>query len=184
MKPLLVPSSKPKLSREEVERLVVAAKVREAVVLVGSRGYYRDSMGVRGRNDRGIYDDALFLVTPHVFAAFNANVDPSVNRRGIAVLQPGVWRYRVGIHGLSKPKSQQYRAFVQAAAVTVLRDDVGYETGFFGINIHRGGMSGTSSLGCQTVPPAQWAAFFALVESELKRVGQTTFPYVLAVNAE
>src|SRR5262245_48185267 len=117
-----------------------------------------------GENDRGIYDDALFIVSPETFVAFNANVDPSVFRRGIAALEAGGVRYKLGIHGLSRPAAQCYKALVQAGPVTVRRDETGNDTGWFGINIHRGGVSGTSSLGCQTIVPDQWPTFIAPVE--------------------
>lgn len=175
----LIPASRPRLERNAIEQILHTTKVTEVVAIVGIRGYYRDSMGRLGTNDRGIYDDALFVVSPAAFVSFNGNVDPSASRPGIAVLQPGVWKYKIGIHGLSKPASQRYKALVQAGAVTVLRDGEGYDTGFFGINIHRGSNTTTSSLGCQTLPPDQWPAFIALVESEMKRAGQTTIPYVL-----
>lgn len=176
----LLPSGRPRIDRNAIEQILHQAKVADGVAIVGIRGYYGRSMGGPG-NDRGIYDDALILITPEAFVTFNGNVDPSVYRPAIAVLQPGVWRYKVGVHGLSKPAAQRYKALVQAAPVTVLRDKGGYDTGMFGINIHRGGVNGTSSLGCQTIPPAQWASFFSLVESELKRAGQATVPYILTV---
>lgn len=175
----ILPSGRPRLDRNAVEQILHNAKVTAAVAIVGIRGYYRRTMGDPGGNDRGIYDDALFIISPSAFVTFNGNVDPSVHRRAIAVLQPGVWKYRVGIHGLSKPASQRYKALVQAAPVTVLRDGTGYDTGWFGINIHRGGFTTTSSAGCQTLPPAQWPSFITLIESELKRAGQTIVPYVL-----
>lgn len=175
----LLPSGRPRLDRNAVEQILHTAKVTAAVAIVGIRGYYRDTMGKPGVNDRGIYDDALFIVSPSAFVSFNGNVDPSAFRKGIAVLQPGVWKYRIGIHGLSKPAAQRYKALVQGGPVTVLRDGTGYDTGEFGINIHRGGYNTTSSLGCQTIPPDQWPAFIALVESELKRANQTIVPYVL-----
>jgi lysozyme len=56
------------------------------------------------------------------------------------------------------------------------------ETGRFAINIHRGGNTATSSEGCQTIPPAQWPAFIALVETELKRNNAKTLSYVLVSN--
>ncbi|MBK9496972.1 MAG: hypothetical protein IPO08_21175 [Xanthomonadales bacterium] len=171
-----LPPARPRRSRESIEALARAAGVTAAVYLVGIRGYYHDN---HGDNERGLYDDALFLVTPQSFIAFNANVDPSVFRRGIAKLKNGLWSYKVGTHGLSKPKSQQYTALVQAAEVTVIRDGEGPDTGMFGINIHRGGNSGTSSLGCQTIHPSQWEAFIGMVRSESARQNQRIIPYLL-----
>lgn len=172
--------TKPKLSREEVlAKLEVAGLQYEPVAVYAKRGYYLNTMGKAGENDRGIYDDAIFIVGPEFFAAYNANVDPSAFRKGIAVLKPGTWWYKAGIHGLSKPKAQQYQAFVQAKEVTVLRDSQGSDTGFFGINIHRGGVNTTSSLGCQTIPPTQWEAFRAALMDQLDRVNRKVFPYHL-----
>lgn len=168
--------TRPRRKREEVAKQLLKAGVQDQVALVGCRGYYRKSAD---DNERGVYDDAIFIITPESFVAFNANVDPSVFRPRIATLQKGLWRYKVGIHGLSRPASQQYTALVQAAEVTVSRDQAEPETGWFGINIHRGSNSGTSSLGCQTIPPAQWPAFISMVQSELKRYGQKTIPYLL-----
>lgn len=177
----MLPPSRPQKTQAEIAAMLAAHNLGD-FALVGIRGYYLNTQGKPGANDRGIYDDAIFLITPNAFAAFNANVDPSVFRRRIATLKPGVWWYKIGIHGLSKPKSRQYRALVQAAAVTVQRDGAGEETGWFGINIHRGGTSTTSSAGCQTIPPGQWPGFFSLVESEMKRCGQSTIPYLLINN--
>lgn len=175
-----LPSEKPRKSRSDVEQIAVAAGVpvnaRGGVYLLSIRGYYHDR---HSDNQRGIYDDAMFLVSPDMFVPFNCNTDPSVFRQGIAKLKAGIWQYKLGIHGLSKPRDRQYQALVQAGEVTVLRDSQGPDTGFFGINIHRGGASGTSSLGCQTIPPAQWPTFIALVKQELSRHGQKTLPYVL-----
>jgi lysozyme len=175
----IVPPKRPLQSRSETEAKLTAAGVVQQVALLGDRGYYLNGMGEPGKNDRGIYDDALFLLSPAVHASFNANTDPSVYRSGIATLKPGRWLYKLGIHGLSRPKAQQYRALVQAAEVTVARDGQEDDTGWFGINIHRGAYQSTSSLGCQTIFPDQWTAFFSLVESEMKRFGQKTIPYVL-----
>lgn len=146
-------------------------------MVLGIRGYYKKTMGNPLTNDRGIYDDALFILSDDVFAAFNANTDPSVERPGIANLKTGVWRYKPGIHKINSPK--RYPAFVQAGKVTVNRDGKGDDTGFFGINIHRGGYHTTSSEGCQTIYPDQWESFRALLNDQLKRYDQSDFPYVL-----
>lgn len=175
----IVPSKRPAQNAEKTGMLLRKAGVTEPVGLLAVRGYYRDTMGKLGANDRGIYDDAIFLYSPSAHVSFNANTDPSVTRKGVAVLTPGLWFYKIGIHGLNKPKNKRYKALVQAKPVTVLRDGVGLDTGFFGINIHRGNFNFTSSLGCQTTYPNQYDAFIALVEEQLNRYNQRTIPYLL-----
>jgi hypothetical protein len=175
--PTIVPPSRPQITHEEAVRLIRQAGANDTVALLGIRGYYRDTMGAVGANDRGIYDDAIIAVSPTAFATFNANTDPSVTRKGVAVLLPGVWRYKKGKHKITSPTG--YPAFVQAAVVTVARDQSGLDTGWFGINIHRGGANTTSSLGCQTIYPTQWDAFRSLVYGEMSRHSTPTIPYVL-----
>jgi lysozyme len=182
MNALKIPN-RPARAREWVETLLRNYGVSpEKPALVGCRGYFRDSMGDVGENDRGIYDDAVFLISPSTFTAFNFNTDPTAEfKRGLATLQAGkVWQYKLGVHGITtKPVSQQYMALVQAAPVTVIRDGKGPDTGWFGINIHRGGNTTTSSLGCQTVPPRQWEEFFAAVQGQMQRAGVSVIPYLL-----
>ena len=176
----MLPPSRPQQAKSKTQALLTKARVDDAVALVGIRGYYRDSMGVPGENDRGIYDDAIFLVSPNAYAAFNANTDPSVRRAGIAVLKPGVHRYRKGKHGLSKPGGG-YPALRPAnpnESLPVTRDGQGDSMGI-AINIHRGGYNTTSSEGCQTIYPSQWESFISLVYSEMDRSGQKTIPYLL-----
>ena len=174
----MTPNSRPKITREEVQDILKQSSLDGyQVVLVGKPGYYL-SMGKPGVNDRGVYDDGIFLISPTAFVTFNANVDPSIFRSRIANLKSGTWLYKIGIHGLSKPKDKQYKALVQAGPVTVSRDGQGPDTGWFGINIHRGARNSTSSLGCQTIPPDQWPEFISLVESEMKRHNQKVIPYV------
>lgn len=104
-----------------------------------------------------------------------------LNRQGAAWLVPGVYRYKIGKHKLLP-------ALVQAGPVRVRRDrnrdgrpqdDEPEETGWFGINIHRGGSQkrpvGPWSAGCQVVPQEHWPAFWAAVQ----RSGQQEFTYVL-----
>jgi lysozyme len=98
----------------------------------------------------------------------------------MAQLKSGVYRYKIGQHGISR--GNPYKALVQAGPVTVMRGDK-EETGFYAINLHKGGRTTTSSEGCQTIPPQQWDAFIALTESELKRNNAKTLSYVLVNNS-
>lgn len=178
----IVPGSRPELDRACCEvYLKVAGVTLEKPALVGRRGYYRDTMGLPGANDWGVYDDALFYISPTAFAAFNANTDPTRHHPGVAVLEPGVWRYKLGIHNQSKDpvKHKHYKALVQAADVTVRREGQGLNTGMFGINIHKGGYNVTSSEGCQTIHPDQWDAFIGLVDGDMKRHNVLMIPYAL-----
>jgi lysozyme len=187
---LMTPKSKPQRGLDWILGTIDLKKVptSEKVFLVGVRGYFRDSMGKKGANDRGIYDDAAFWVERDSgrIHQYNFNTDPSSYRKGrgtgkykgMATLKCGVWLYKPGTHNGSSP----HPAFRQAANVTVLRDgDEGFyeDAGMFGINIHRGGYNGTSSLGCQTVPPKQWSDFKKTGDALLKKHKQRTFRYVL-----
>jgi len=183
--------TKPKLGIEEVLQIVLHHQIdrqKFPVVLVAVRGYYLNTMGKPGANDRGIYDDACFAVTPHECRAYNFNTDPSAYRKGqgrgaekgMASLKTGVWMYRTGLH-------KGYAAFVQAGEVTVTRDGVkgNYEdTGWFGINLHKGGVNGTSSLGCQTWPREQFDDAKKFIYAELEAYDQRVFPYVLVGEEE
>ena len=183
----MIPKNRPRIERKTTEQLLRLRKVSDPVCLVGIRGYYRDSMGAKGKNDRSIYDDAIILVSPNVHAAFNANVDPGAYGKnpkigkGYASLKPGVYRYKLGRHGIRS--GNPYRALVQGNPVTVSRDGGEDETGYFGINIHKGSNRSVSSEGCQTIPPAQWPAFITMVETEMKRNNAKTLSYVLTQNS-
>lgn len=178
----LVPATRPKLSEADARTILAAHSVTEPVALLAIRGYYANTMGVPGQNDRGLYDDAIFVISPSVFASFNANTDPSYDpspeRPTLATLTPGVWKYKRGMHGISTRKDP-YPAFTQADKVTVKRDNGKLDVGFFGINIHRGGRNTTSSLGCQTLWPDQWDAFFELAKGEMIRHTRHVIPYCL-----
>lgn len=191
----MIPPSKPKASRQTVEVAALrewkaAGKKAEdfpTTYVFACRAYYEDSMGKQDQNDVGIYDDALFIVTPTHFSSWNANTDPS--RYGwnagagkfMARLKPGVWWFRRLKHKINSPNG--YMAFGQGGdPVTVerIRQDGAIattEAGCFGINLHRGGNNGTSSEGCQTVPLEQWSAFD---KSLAKFIGSDRFRYILA----
>ena len=134
--------TRPQISYQDA--VAKAGNTTDKVFLLGIRGFGEPVQ----ENRRGIYDDAIFLVTPETTLGFNANTDPSITRRGIAVLQPGKYQYRQGLHGihhlnlllpgdkalynelLSTGKNlpaipgriMPYWAFRQAGPVTVLRD--------------------------------------------------------------
>lgn len=179
------PPSRPKQSRQDSLDLLRQAGVLDQVSLLAVRGYYRDSMGKPGENDRAIYDDAIFVIAPDCYVAFNANTDPSLYRKGegfgkdkgVATLDPGTWNFIPGLH------RGEYIALRQHGTFTVTRD--GYKENYkdtgdgFGINIHRGGNTTTGSLGCQTIPPDQWEEFIGLVLRKMNECGQKTIRYRL-----
>jgi hypothetical protein len=193
-----IPNSRPQAGETLVRELLAKGGVADAVALLGVRGYYRDSLGTPGANDVGIYDDAIFLVAPVVFLAVNANTDPS--RLGwnegvgkpFAVLQPGLWFFRRGPHKGNIPALRQCTD-EEAASRNIPHDGeflversygVGNaknfrERGYFAINMHRGGVNGTSSWGCQTIPPGQFDGFMNAVWAESVKVNQARLPYLL-----
>lgn len=84
------------ISREEAFALIdaeVVQKLNSKVMILGIRGF-------SGANKRGIYDDAIVLITPAKVMAVTANTDPSIDRKGIAVLQNGDYWYKRGLHGV------------------------------------------------------------------------------------
>jgi hypothetical protein len=179
--------NRPQIKRETLEALLTQHGVSlslEKVVLVGIRGYFRNSMGRPGQNDVGIFDDALIWITPTEMYAFNGNTDPTREFPHVANLKLGAWKYKPGVHhGMSG--NTPYPAFVQAGDVTVLRyvdgKDWNPDTGQFGIHIHHGG-AGTSSLGCQTIVLAQWDEFKKLGDHLLEKAGKKEFTYLLVEN--
>ena len=195
----IVPPGKPQMGPHQAEQMIVAAGVTGPALLM-RRGYFWDTMRTTGTEGRGIYDDALFLVTPTAFNSFNANGDPSVARKDIARLEAGVWRFKIGVHNASKPSPphQRYTALVEAEEFTVHRDGTDeYESGHedpalglclgggkwkgsFGINLHCGSYKSTSSEGCLTVFPDQWEAFIELVKLEMLRHEMLTIPCVVS----
>lgn len=199
----MLPNDRPKATREEIGQWAgtqlspeqvkaLAAQVK----VIAVRGYYLRTMGYAHENDRGIYDDAFFILTPEGMTAYNGNADPSRYREGIASLQsPQIIRYRPGYHGYSSKWG--HHAFRQAGPVTVKRDghtghgqplgDGLFHDPFHGqpankifwTNLHRGGHTTTSSAGCLTIPPNQWQAFYHQLRVALQRYQQDTFPLAL-----
>lgn len=183
--------AKPQIGRSETEAYLKRAGIdlkKEKVVLVGIRGYYLDTMGKKAMNDAGLWDDAFIWITETDMATFNGNVDPTRYFKNVASLKVGVWRYKPGPHG--SRAYGPYPAYRQAAPVTVLRYVDGKawkaDTGNFGINIHHGSKTGssTSSLGCQTIPYEQWSAFKSYGDMILKSHDKKDFAYLLADNVQ
>lgn len=191
--PPIAPPGKPRLSSAALKTLLAPFVIDRALhplVVVGIRGYYRDSLGAPGVNDRGIYDDAFLVHSPSVMAAYNGNVDPSAWRKGsgtgstkgMASLNPGAWF----VHQFDLHRGKYLALCQRAGPVTVTRDGTPpyVDSGYFGINIHRGGYGTTGSEGCQTVLPEQWESFIGLTTDQAKRYHgakwrQAVIPYVL-----
>ena len=79
-------------------------------------------MGKKNVNDRGIYDDGIFVISPDTFTSFNGNTDPSVRyKTGRAMLRaPQRVVYKPGYHGYGRRSG--HPAFRQENDVVVRRD--------------------------------------------------------------
>lgn len=186
----IVPNNKPNLSRAELfstyawlKRLNIHEAEKDKLCVIMIPGYY-GNLDDKPGNSRGIYDDAIVVLSPSTYATFNANSDPSAfraktkNQQGMATLKPGIYPYRLGNHGISKPGGgyPAFRPATPGERLPVWRDgDEDKDAYGVAINIHRGSYNGTSSAGCQTIYPEQWEAFYSLVKSEMKRYNQKTF---------
>jgi lysozyme len=186
-----IPSERPKITREKAEEYFATHGglnfKKHPLYVLGIRGYYTKSLGDPSKNDFGIYDDCICLITENGFTAFNANTDPSKLQRGssikkgTAVLQPGLWT----VYGLDLHKGSYPALCQRLGDVLVWRykaDGTRYsESGMFGINIHCGGKSSTNSEGCQTIYPMQYGEWLFKVTVELAKYGWNgmTVPYLL-----
>jgi lysozyme len=172
----------PDLTREQVQDVIKPFNLPDKIIVLGIRGFNKEMGEDPAKNERNIYDDAIFVFTPDRFRAYNANTDPSVARKGVAVLKAGaIYWYKKGLHGISG--THPYLALRQASNVTVIRDGGQEETDTpenrFWIDIHRGGYTTTSSLGCQTIHPDQWDNFRDVIFAEMDRHHQGLVPYIL-----
>jgi len=191
----------PKLSKFQAITLAEKAyggSVPFPVYILAVRGYRRDSMGTPGQNDFGIYDDAMFLVSPTQYIPVNANTDPS--RIGwnpgvgkpFAMLQAGTWFFIKGPHKGNRPALRQ--ATDEEAMIHGIPDEGEFlvervfgrndkrnykEKGYFAINIHSGADKSTSSWGCQTMTPEDFRVFMPIVWQQMSVYNQTRIPYIL-----
>ncbi|HEX8299667.1 MAG TPA: hypothetical protein VF594_10955 [Rubricoccaceae bacterium] len=139
-------------------------------VLVEIRGYDLNTKGVKGENDRGLWDDALVLLwidgaKTTILASIRGNVDPSRHRTGIAFKHgPQHYRVRLGHH-------RNRLGLRQASPVLIDRDGTGgveYRIDparWPYVNIHDDRGWGTGSEGCSTAPPDDFAILFAAARS-------------------
>ena len=184
----IVPRSRPQLPESDLRARCQSEAgpigvVLPPVFLAAVRGYYSETFAPSG-NNLGVYDDAMFLVTPQKIYRFNANTDPSRDRPGMATLLPGWHLYRRGNHGITRPGGG-YPAFRPATQNEELPVRRFGESRFpsarpgVAINIHRGGANGTSSEGCQTSHPDQWEEFYAAVDGAMTTHHMTRIGYLL-----
>jgi len=170
----------PKITLPELKERIKNFHFPEMVYIVGIRGYYLDTMGKEGENDRGIYDDAIILVGPNLYETYNANTDPSKYKPGIATLVPGLHYYKPGRHKIASPNG--YPAFRPATpdeSLPVTRDGNPGTSKGIAINIHKGGYNTTGSEGCQTIYPDQWLSFQVHAYKAMEKEGQHVIPYIL-----
>lgn len=195
---------KPKASKELVVKLATEewARIRGGKMpeyyAFAVRGYRATTMGPTPGNDPGIWDDAMFFVGPDIFLAEDANTDPS--RYGwnahadkpMAVLDPGIWPFRRGPH---KGHSPALRQMTEEEAETFKASNGGRfsvtrtyapgdkrnykEAGYFAINVHPGGINGTSSEGCQTLPRDRSDQFLQKVWDLTRAAKQDVIEYIL-----
>lgn len=178
------------------------------VMILGVRGYFRNTLGKKGVNDLGVFDDAAFLITPESVTGWNWNCDPSKAgfNKGVhklyAQLNEGIWPFRQGPHRgvpghfrqmtdeeAQRAKLENYfsdnRKLGEFIVKRITADGIGEDDeGMFNINIHPGGKYTTSSWGCQTCLPEQWVAFKSMAYEALEHHGQTWaadrwIPYIL-----
>lgn len=194
----------PNLPESRVRELLKAGGVTDPVSVLAVRGYYRDTMGQRSRNDVGIHDDAWFAVGPGLFRPLQANTDPSklgwnaAIDRNFAMLLPGLHYFIVGPHKGRTPafrqatEEQAARAGIPARGHfpvwraknmdDVLANRAPVQVGYYAINIHDTGSNDearTSSWGCQTAQRTAFVPWANAVQAAMRAAGQKRLPYLL-----
>lgn len=152
-------------------------------------------VGIRSRaNGKNIFDDLIAVINNNEITWYTCTTNPGthwllnlLNPKGTAVLKPGQYvdSWQIGLH------QGKYEALTQCKPIAVYRDGdrdevaetLGqFETGMFGINIHRANPSIVSKLidkwsaGCQVLnDPQQFNALLA----KCKASGLNKFTYTL-----
>jgi len=183
-----------RLSSKELEALLkpFAKKLKEHPLrLIAIRGYFKnESDDIEDTIKTDIYNDAIFVYGPSVCAVYRANTDSSVKRRktptpfGVPKLEPGL--YMAHKFEIYRGKKDKYPALCQKLGpVSVIRDGESViQSGYFGIDIHKGALGTTSTEGCQTIHPAQWDSFYHLAKDQAVRLfggkwKKQVIPYIL-----
>ena len=175
----ILPPARPKATADEILAIVRDHGLdadAEKVLMVGIRGYYKNTLGKPFENDRNLYDDAMFVIARGGIVSFNCNVDPSKYRKGIASLATGIYKATKWRHKGKYPALQIVRDRVN-------RDDqTGTDEGRHGINFHYGGDADTWSEGCQTFPRAQYWQFQGLIYELMDTYKLKEVTYLLTEN--
>ena len=164
---------KPKITLSQLFELYPKLP-KDTPFIVGIRGYYLNSMGAKGKNDFGIYDDAILFFDGTMLHTFNGNTDPSKHGLGHACIKAGVYPYYRGKH---RGKYDALRPFPEGVKIPCTRD--GKDSFAIATNIHKGGNKTTGSEGCQTIVPPQWEEFIWKVYDTMNIHKMHTINYYL-----
>jgi len=182
MSNVVIPKGRPQRSEADLLKLAhhFFGDNLPDVLIIGNRGYYLDSQGVKGENDIETYDDAVFvLVESKLRQAFNANCDPSKKNRDMAMLDEGIYYFYQGKH---KGEYDALRAYPEGVRLPCKRQNrLGkwYKSFCSLINIHKGYFGTTGSAGCQTIIKTQWSEFIGLVYGAMNRLKRKKVTYLL-----
>jgi hypothetical protein len=127
-------------------------------------------LAIRGtRPDVENAKDTIAILTPSAtdeVAVFAANLESD-----FAQLRPGVWPFKIGFVGGTRPQDRRYPGFVQADRVTLDVKDGEPREVAEGVCIH----SGISILapGSIVIPSGPWPKFRAIVNDQLRRRAST-----------
>ena len=179
-----------KVSINDVRAILTANGVDQSKVAILALRGYKDP---KGSNQREVYDDVMFVVSPEGVEEFQANTDPNGFRKGSGTgANKGMAMLKNGIHIFGRGPHKGKDAYRQCEVFTVTRDgDPPYDdVGWHAIDLHSGGYNSTSSLGCQTIPAGNWQRFKSTLNALLEKydnpkakndLGQLvrSFPYVL-----
>lgn len=178
--------NRPKISDQETDKIAnyFFSNNIPPVVVFFIRGYFENSIGIPGKNDFGVYDDAaLVYIGGQLVKTFNANTDPQKLRSDLAMLNPGVYQFAQGMH---KNRIKAFRAYPEGVRLECQRQDkkgVWYKSYCQAINCHDGGASDTWSAGCLTLPnysgEKQFDEFRSLVNGAMDRAKLKTVTFVL-----